>query len=114
MKLPHDAAAAAFNIGERKFALFLSFAFVEVEDHDLQSGIMFRPGEVSCVTHTPDGEEPFDLVTAHLQPAIIEADNVEDAALAVSKQILTVGDRIIERQKTAGEPQPDAPADETA
>jgi protein tyrosine phosphatase (PTP) superfamily phosphohydrolase (DUF442 family) len=69
--------------------------------------MLFRPGEVSCITHTPDSEEPFDLATAHLQPTLIEADNIEDAALTVSKQILAVGDRILasqvdEADQTAG------------
>jgi hypothetical protein len=98
MKLPNDAAEAVFAIGERKFALFLSFALVEVEDHDLESGLLFRPGEVSCLSHTPGGTEPFDLTTAHLQPVLIEAANIDDAAASVAAQIKAVGNRVIDQQ----------------
>ena len=98
MKLPKDAAEAVFAVGDRKFALALSFALVEVEDHDLESGIIFRPGELSCVSYTPDGEEPFDLTTAHLQPALIDATDIDDAAATVAAQIKAVGDRILAQQ----------------
>jgi hypothetical protein len=101
MKLPKDAAEAVFTVGERKFALFLSFALVEVEDHELETGVLFRPGEVSCISYTPDEQEPFDLTTAHLQPALIEASSVEEAAETVAAQIKTVAERILEQQNAA-------------
>lgn len=103
MRLPKDAAEAVFAIGERKFALVLSFALVEVEDHDLESGILFRPGEVSCITYTPDDEEPFDLTTAHLQPALIDATDIDDAANTVAAQIKTVAERILDQQNAVEE-----------
>lgn len=98
MKLPHDAAEAVFTIGERKFALFLSFALVAVEDHDIQSGLLFRPGEVSCISHTPDAQKPFDLTTVHLEPTLVAAADIDDAAATIAEQIKAVGERILSQQ----------------
>lgn len=111
MKLPNDAAQAVFSIGERKFALFLSFALVEVEDHELETGLLFRPGEVSCISYTPDNQEPFDLATAHLQPVLIEASSIDEAAASVADQIKTVGSRVFELQGAEAEGDSEADAE---
>ena len=100
MKLPQKAAEGAFMIGNQKFALFASIALIPVDDHDMESAILYRDAEIACITKTDGDGVPFEMEAALVTPKLHHAESLEEAAASVIADLVETGERIINWQKT--------------
>jgi hypothetical protein len=104
MKLPKNIVEGALQIGEKKYVLFASFVLCAVEENEQPSAVLFRPGEISCITTTPAATNPFEMETVPLIPEQIDAATVEEAAAIFTEQLLAVAKGITDAEAACDAP----------
>lgn len=91
-------------IGDQKFALFASVAIVPFDGHNTHSGILYRAGEVSCISVSEDEQNdttaPFDMNTATMMPAQITADTAAEAVANLGASVESMIERIVAWQES--------------
>lgn len=99
VKLPKETAEGAFQIGEKKYALFVAMALIPVDEHEQQSGVLYRSGEVSCLSIAlENAEAPIDMETAPMIPGQLPAETLEAAAAQLGEELKGIADRILKHE----------------
>ena len=104
MKLPENIVEGALQIGEKKYVLFASFVLCPIDETDQPSAVLFRPGEISCITTTPAALNPFEMETVALIPEQIDAATIEEAADIFTEQLLAVAKGITDAEAACDAP----------